>query len=106
MSSTTLEPREKKKVRRAPPPKYHVIFNRGAQSVRACSVRLLQEVFHISQAQAMAHLKHTSAVGRSIVITDSREVAETKTDQANKAVAKHVHHNRHMEHVSFKFEKA
>lgn len=106
MSTTTLEPKADIKAKLSPPPKYHVIFNRGAVGVRACVVNLLQEVFHVNRAQAMAHLRHAAVVGRSIILTDFHEVAEAKTEQANTAVLRHSIHNPNMNHVSFRFEKA
>lgn len=106
MSATTLEPlvKAKKRVRRAP--QYNVIYNRGAQNVRVCSVRLLQDVFKITEAEAKEHVKRASAVGRSIIMTDFFEVAEMRTLQANEQARLHTRHNKQMASVSFKLEKA
>lgn len=67
------------------PREWAVVMHYEASSNLRCCVCLLHEVFNQTNSQATGHIENAIKAGRERVYTHSRDVVETKTEEANKA---------------------
>ncbi len=65
-----------------PPKRYQVVYSQKFTFVCGCNIGLLSEVFNLSSSQARRHIVNAIHNGKETVFEGSRDVVDTKIDQA------------------------
>ncbi len=98
------EPKTKKAKKTQRPPKYAVLFNDHAGYAFFCSVNILRDVFNMKSEDAMSHVKEACNEGKTTIVVISKEIAESKLQQAEEARIDHLSHNPNLDQVGFTIE--
>ena len=83
MSDTTTKPRTKPKTKVERPPLYKVLLLNDDYTPREFVVIVLKRVFRMGEDQAYKVMMSAHQLGSAVVAVFTREVAETKADEAN-----------------------
>jgi len=81
MPVATPEVEQEHRTRTLEAPLYHVVLLDDDDHTYEYVIRMLGAVFHLDPDQGMAHAREVDRMGRTIVLTAGREVAELKQEQ-------------------------
>ena len=83
MSDVTTTPRLKPKITVTRPPLYKVMLLNDDYTPREFVVVVLKKVFRMGEDQAYKVMMSAHRLGAAVVAVFTREIAETKADEAN-----------------------
>lgn len=81
VESQPAEPQQKKKATPRRQPRYHVILWDDQFHTYSYVIRMMVELFRMSEEQGLEIAKKVDASGRAICLTTTKEHAELKRDQ-------------------------